>query len=115
MAGLVTLRNIEHTFKKYFWRRTLDPSLTLGFSRSTLSFPLKNHPRAEDGGDGGEELPLRAALRRPDGDGAVAAVGVAVARGGRPRRPAADLVVLSLFLFVAAPCYLWKASGHWQG
>ena len=69
-----------------------------------MSLPLENHPRAEDGGDGGEELPRAAALRRPHG--AVAAVGVAEARGGRPRRPAADLVVLVLLLLVAAPRYL---------
>ena len=118
--GLVTLRaaqlrNIEqqHSFKQYSWRPEIHLALSTTHSRILARHcpsSLKNQPRAEDGGDGGEELPLRAALRRPDGDGAVAAVGVAEAGRGRPQRPAADLVVLALLLFVAAPRYLWKAS-----
>ena len=111
VAGHVTLRNIEqqHSFIQTVFlevhSRSLPHSLSDSLARHCLSI-LKNHPRAEDGGDGGEELPLCAALRRPHGDGAVAAIGVAEARGGRPRRPAADLVVLVLLLLVAAPRYL---------
>ena len=68
-----------------------------------------NHPRSDHRrqryGDRGQDLPRWAAVRI---DGSVAAVRVAVARRGGPRRPAADLVVFVLLLLVATTRYLWK-------
>ena len=69
-----------------------------------------NHPRSDHRrqryGDRGQDLPCWAAAARIDGS--VAAVRVAVARRGGPRRPAADLVVFVFLLLVATTRYLWK-------